>query len=219
MKAVIFDMDGVLVDTETIYMQMFYDLFTNNGFRVDKEDIYSIIGTSTETTWRLLGDMVVPSISANDVAELYHSKIPDHNNINFYDLKFPHVQQIMKKLTDRGIKIAIASSAPVEDIEKVIDQCNLNKYIDYFISGDSLIESKPNPEIYLHVMGKLNVKKENTIIIEDSYSGILAGKNSGAFVIAIKDRKFGINQTDADLIVPELLEAYNFILNKFTLQA
>lgn len=214
MKAVIFDMDGVLVDTESVYMQIFYDLFINNNFKVNKKDIYKIIGTSDETTWKLLGEMVEPSLSSEEVENLYYSQV-DTNSTNFYDLKFPHVQKILTSLKNKNIKTGIASTSSIDDIENMMKQTSIENKIDFYISGDSVSESKPNPEIYLQAMKKLNVSNEETIIVEDSYSGIRAGKIAGAFVIAIKDRKFGIDQSNADLIVQDLLEAYKYILKEF----
>ena len=214
MDAVIFDMDGVLVDTESVYMQEFYDLFINNDFKVNKKDIYSIIGTSTEVTWELLGAMISPTLSSEEVSKLYFEQV-DHSDTNFYDLKFPHVQKIFKSLNEKNIKTGIASNSSIDDIENMIDQCHIRENVDFYMSGESLKESKPNPEIYLQTMKELNAKSENTIIIEDSYSGIKAGKRAGAFVIAIEDRKFGIDQSEADLIVTDLLEAYNFIVEAY----
>lgn len=211
MKAVIFDMDGVLVDTESVKMQQLYDLFLAHNFKVEREDIYSIIGTANDVTWKMLGKMVDPQMTEKEVIELCEANI-DNSNLNFYDLKFPHVQSIFKLLKRKNVKTAIASNSSTDDIEKVIKQTNLVDHVDYYLSGRSLPEAKPNPAIYLRVMEELGVSKGKKVIIEDSYSGIQAGKRTDAFVIAIKDHKFGIDQSEADLIVEDLLEAYNYIV-------
>lgn len=217
MNAVIFDMDGVLVDTESISMQQIYELFVRNDFQISKQDVYSIIGTSTEASWELLGNMVEPKISSEEVSRLYYKEI-NNDNRDFADLKFPYVRQMIQKFKEKNIKMGIASSSSIKDIENMMKQCAIEKNIDFHISGDSLKNPKPHPDIYLKTMNNLKVQKENTIIIEDSYSGITAGKKSGAFVIAIEDKKFGINQSDADLIVTDLLDAYTAIIKRFGLE-
>ena len=89
--------------------------------------------------------------------------------------------------------------------------CDLRKYFTLIVSGEQFKESKPNPEIYLHAIKELNVNKDEAIIIEDSPKGILAANRAGIKVLALKDDKFGLDQSQADIIINELNDIIKLI--------
>ena len=82
---------------------------------------------------------------------------------------------------------------------------------DAVVSGEQFKESKPNPEIYLYTIKELNVNKDEAIIIEDSSKGILAANRAGIKVLALKDDKFGLDQSQADIIIDELNDIIKLI--------
>lgn len=92
-----------------------------------------------------------------------------------------------------------------------MDQAGLRKYFSLIVSGEQFKESKPNPEIYLYTIKELNVNKDEAIIIEDSSKGILAANRAGIKVLALKDDKFGLDQSQADIIINELNDIIKLI--------
>lgn len=211
-KAVIFDMDGVLVDSEPIYMQRFYEFFKYHDQDVNILDIYKVIGTSDHRTYEMLGELWTPVLSSEDFYDSF-SKHQHNIGFEFTDLLFPHVHYLMRNLKKNDIELGLASASPRKNIEAVLEQNNLKDYLTFTISGEEVYESKPNPEVYLQTMKNLGVKPENTIIIEDSPSGITAATKSGATVIAIKDNRFSLDQTHADYHATDIMDAYNIIVN------
>jgi len=216
LKAVIFDMDGVLVDSEPVYMNYFYEPFVRHNQDVSLQDIYSVIGTTMEDTWRILGEAWQPLKSLEEIQELYTHDV-DEAFVDYDDLKMPHIKHLMHQLQKNNIKMGVASASPKETIKRVLKECQLESYISFYVSGEEVKASKPAPDVYLEVMRALEVKPENTIVIEDSTLGIKAGKSAGATVIAMKDNRFGMDQSEADHFVNDHMESYHLIKRLFDL--
>ena len=104
----------------------------------------------------------------------------------------------------KEVKIALASSSSMLDINQMLDTHQLRSYFDVILSGNDFKETKPNPEIYLTAMSELGVEATESLIIEDSEKGIQAGKSADATVWAIEDKRFGMNQDKADMKVESL---------------
>lgn len=213
-KAVIFDMDGVIVDSEPIYMQTFYELFKAHNQEVTLEEIYTVIGTSSDKTWEILGNFWNPVLDSKTISNHYHEFEPSLEFV-YEDLIFPHMRYLLKRLREEDILVGLASASSRVAINNVITDTNIKDAFHSTISGEEVAASKPAPDVYLETMQRLGVKPENTIVIEDSPSGIKAGKSAGATVIAIKDHRFGLDQSQADHKVKDLMEAYNLIMKLF----
>ncbi len=215
-KAVIFDMDGVLIDSEPIYIQLFYQFFKDHNQHIAHEEIYKMIGSSNDNTYKFLASHWKPKISGSELEEIFMN----HNHsvhFNHKDLAFPHLHFLMNRLSDQGIKLALASASPRDTIESVVEDINIKHFLHSTISGEEVIASKPHPAVYLHTMDTLKVKPENTLVIEDSPFGIQAALASGATVIAIKDHRFNLNQEGAHYYASDLMHAYNIIMEHFNL--
>ena len=122
----------------------------------------------------------------------------------YAELLFPDVQEILTFLRQKEVKIALASSSSMLDINQMLDTHQLRSYFDVILSGNDFKETKPNPEIYLTAMSELGVEATESLIIEDSEKGIQAGKSADATVWAIEDKRFGMNQDKADMKVESL---------------
>ena len=96
-------------------------------------------------------------------------------------------------------------------VERCIEQLGLKGYIDYYCCGDQVLNPKPDPEIYLKSLDKIKVKTSEAIVIEDSYNGILAAKRAGLYTCARRDTQFGIDQSQADIIIDSLIDIIKVI--------
>ncbi len=104
----------------------------------------------------------------------------------------------------KKIKMAIASSSPMDTINEVVTTCKIESYFDCLISGRDLPESKPNPTIFLKASEQLRIPVEECLVIEDSYNGIKAGKRANMKVLAIKDKRFSQDVSLADDVIYDI---------------
>lgn len=217
MKAVIFDMDGVLVDSEPIYMNYFHTPFHLNNQKTKIQDLYPVIGTTMDDTWDILAETWVPKLTKTEMLDYFKDLDVDAAFKDYGDLRMPHLTHLLKFLKANKIKTAVASASPKSVIKRVLQECEIDTYFDFYVSGEEVNASKPAPDVYLKAMSVLNVKPENTLVIEDSTLGIQAGKSAGATVIAYKDNRFGLDQSKADYHVNDHMESYHQIRKLFRL--
>lgn len=209
-KAVIFDLDGTLIDSESHYVNGTIEWLSNCGIKTDYFEICKIIGITMEDTYAFIEKY--SGLDRSLIIEKNTEYFTKINPLDFRKLLFDDVKQCLINLKKQGIKISICSASPKDYIKQFIDECGLNDYIDSYYSGDECINSKPNPEIYNKAISQLNIKPKDVLIVEDAPAGIESAKGSGAYVVARNDAKFGLNQDDALFIFNDLKELDTIIL-------
>ncbi|MFV0559063.1 MAG: HAD family hydrolase [Enterococcus sp.] len=190
-ESIIFDMDGVLIDSEVFYFQRRMNFFDLKRIEPGSRNIKDYVGSSNANTWKQL---VPDSVELRQKLHKEYSVYRAIHDIHFPDVLRPEVRSVLKALKDAGKKIAIASSSPKHDIERMISECELGAYFDFVISGDELKETKPHPEIYQVSAAKLGGR---CLAVEDSIVGIQAAKAAGLYTLALK-QSFFIDQSQAD---------------------
>lgn len=210
--AVIFDMDGVIVDTEKFYLGTLAKLFEAEGIEVPFEDLCVTVGASYKdfkrnlVRWFELGGEHL----AEEEALARYNVWEERNQPDFAALLNHGVVETIAELKRRGVRVALASSSPMSNILLVLEACGLSDAFELVTSGEQFHESKPNPEIYLHTLENLGLPAGDCCCVEDSVPGITAGKAAGLTVFAKREDRFGFTQEAADRIVdaiPDLLEA------------
>ncbi|MBS7578077.1 MULTISPECIES: HAD family phosphatase [unclassified Enterococcus] len=209
-KAIIFDMDGVLVDTEHFYYQR-RENFLRDFYQLNLDHLPPkfFIGGNMKNTWQaVLGD----NYHKYDIAKLSDEYLAykEQHPLPYQELLFKAIPSTLQKLS-KAYPLALASSSSQKDIKRCLKVNQLSQYFKYQLSGDDFKESKPNPEIYLKAAQLLQVQPEECLVIEDSEKGIAAGKSAGMIVFAIKDYHYGLDQTAADQLIDSTDEIFRLI--------
>ena len=209
-KAVIFDMDGVLLDTEVEYVHRFERIFTSLDLHFTKEMASKVIGSSKQNTEILLKEWLENKISVEHFWNLWQ-KDSDEYPVDPLKIRVAYAKEVLGMLEEKGMKLALASSTEKDRILASMEKAKLLPYFDLVLSGHEFPYSKPHPMIYETCMKTMNLKKEECIIVEDSIYGIEAGKRSGCFVIAREVENYKLDQSKADAIVLDLREIVSIV--------
>lgn len=209
-QAVIFDMDGVLIDSEPVYQDYIYEGLRFRYPWVKREDLYPMAGMNSTEDKIFLAKLTRRDASdpafLEEVREIY-----DTCKVYYPDVMRPETPGVLSALKEMGLKLALASSNSTETITKVLRECGIGKYFDVVVSGDEFHESKPNPEIYIHTMQRLGYKAGECLIVEDSTYGIIAGADAGVKVAAVRDARFPFDQSRARFHVDSLGEILGLV--------
>lgn len=195
---IIFDLDGVIIDSETYYCKSIYNFFLSEGYPISQQASYQYAGLSPargeSLTKKLLGDSLG--------ADLWHRHLNQvlNNPLDYKSIVIPGVISLLDFSKMHSLKIGLASSGIRNNILNVLNILNISDYFDFVITGDDVANSKPDPEIYIRAAEYLNTSTDRCIVIEDSAPGITAAVQAGAYVIAKKDTRFGHSQELADIV-------------------
>lgn len=186
LKAVLFDMDGVIVDTEPLHKKAYYKTFEDLGIEVSDEFYASFTGASTKKVCERLIEKFDLKESHEEITAIkrkYFKYLFDHDQD--FDL-IPGVLSLIQHYHSNGVKLVLASSASNNTINWVFERFQLDPYFVGKISGADLQESKPHPEIFIKAAEIAGEPRENCMVIEDSTNGILAAHRSEIFCAAYK---------------------------------
>lgn len=185
-KAIIFDMDGVLFDTESFYYRRREVFLDQKGISIKHLPPSFFIGGNMKQIWRAILREEYENWDILRLQEEYLEYKRQHP-LPYKELIFTDVKNVLLELKKKNIKLALASNSTKEDILRALSETQLMGYFDMIMSGQEVKESKPSPDVYLKVMEELGVKSTETLIIEDSEKGIQAGVSSKADVWAIRE--------------------------------
>ncbi|MFX0043185.1 MAG: HAD family hydrolase [Candidatus Hodarchaeota archaeon] len=199
---VIFDVDGVLVDTGPFHFESWLKMANEIGKKFTKKFFDITFGQqSVPITRKLVG----PKVEQHLVEKWAGLKEQYYREIVRDKLEpLPGVLNLVKDLKNKNFKLAIGSSGPPENVELVIKTLNLTQDFDAIITAAEVKRSKPEPDVFLIAAEKLKLDPKNCIVIEDAPVGIEAAKRAGMPVIALRTTHCNVDLLDADLIVSDL---------------
>lgn len=209
-KAIIFDMDGVLFDTENFYLKRRETFLAEKGISISHVDAKEFIGGRLEEVWRKFLAHYDLHFDVKELRAEYTTYKSQHK-APYADLIFPDVKEVLETLYRMNIQMGLASNSELSDIKLALESSGIASYFSVVLSGSDFTQAKPNPEIYNVACDKLGFDKAETLIIEDSEKGIAAGKAAEIDVMAIRDKIFGIDQSQADMIVEDLMDVLAYV--------
>jgi beta-phosphoglucomutase len=200
---VIFDMDGVLVDTAWAHRRSWFDLAAKEGLAMSEEFFRRTFGMQNDAILPLLR----PGISQEQMDRLADWKELRYRDIVKEQVELaPGVEALLKDLKEHGFRLAIGSSAPPENLDVFWNQCALAEWFDARVTKEQIAHSKPSPETFLKAAEKLGLPPARCAVVEDAVPGVQAGKAAGMRVVAVTTTRQREHLTQADRIVDSLSE-------------
>jgi HAD superfamily hydrolase (TIGR01509 family) len=202
-KAALFDMDGLLVDTESLSVAAAEKICKDLGIDIKKEEVTDIVGVTAK---KFYGELQKNKNLDHKPQKL----IEEHNNVYESSLEngvkaYPGAKELPRKLKEAELKIALVSGSSRWQIDTTLKNIGMENVFDLILSCDDITKSKPSPQGFLVAAEKLGVKPEECIVFEDSMYGIEAGKRAGMTVVGVVNDG-GQDIESADIIINTLAD-------------
>lgn len=213
LKAVIFDMDGVIVDSEPLHIKAERMLFAPLGIDVSDEELQSYMGRTPQI---LLADIIRKYGLDTTLDEVYPKHKENLAKLYRDEVKpIPGALDTIHSLRSSDIDLAIASSSDLLLISTVLDKFELDEKFASYVSGEEVKNVKPHPDIFLEAAQRLGVRPKECVVVEDSNAGVRAAKSAGMTCIGFESPNSPNQDLDlADLVVDDLTDLRVDLLNR-----
>lgn len=182
-NAVIFDMDGVIVDTEPVHRYAYFKHFDELKVLVTDEMFATYTGNSTRNVFQKLKSTFEINHEVEDLIQRKRAIFNDAFDTKEDLYLIEGVENLIKNLHASGFELIVASSASKVTIERVFKRFHLHQYFSHIVSGEDFPKSKPHPAIFEHAASLSKFPKDECIVIEDSWNGIEAAVAAGIFCV------------------------------------
>lgn len=214
-ETVIFDMDGVIVDSEPIHMSIEQQLFKRLGINVSIEEHSSYVGTSSQNMWSSIIKKNRLNIGVEDIVQtkkkLFLGYLSEAQNLK----PIRGITEFINELKTQGFKLVLASSSNLDTINSVLFKLGLNETFLIRVSGEEVVRSKPDPEIFLKAAKLSNSQVFQCVVVEDSENGVTAAKLAGMKCVGYLNPNSGFqNLANADLIIESFNQIDTNLLKK-----
>ncbi len=207
-KAVIFDLDGLLMDSEPLWGQVDFEMLGERGFKPTEELFRRRLGTGNKKTVEIYKEEFGLSDNVNAFAQERQERV-----FKLLDQHVPPMEgaeTLVRSLADKEIKLAIATSGHhKERMQKILKELGISNFISAIVTGEELERLKPFPDIFLHAAGKLNVNSQDCLVFEDAPNGIEAAKAAGMMAYGVnrdEETRRQLKEKGADNVFSSLLE-------------
>lgn len=199
METIIFDMDGVIIDSEPLLCKLEMGLLEELGGKITAEEHDAFVGVTDCQMWTTLKKRFNIQLPLEEIIEISKKRVAE--NIHQFNL-VDNFEQFMIALYNEGYIMGLASSNNRKIVDLIVDRFQLDKYLKVFITGEDVTHGKPNPEIFLKAAQQMNAEPSNCLVIEDAANGVAAAKAAGMKCIGLKNPGSGEqNLSQADLII------------------
>ena len=204
LEAVIFDMDGVIIDSEPLHFQVDLDVLRGLNVNLVQHDLEQYVGMTNPEMWKLLKERHGITESIEELIDIQLGQKLTTLKKSDYE-PIDGIPELLAALSEAEIKLALASSSPVRFIDAVLDKFGIAPSFMHRISGEEMERGKPAPDIFLKAAELLNVAPAGCVVIEDSRNGVAAAKAAGMSCIGYRNVNSGEQDlSKADIVVDSI---------------
>ena len=210
-KGVIFDLDGVLIDTGQFHRQSWYDLAREEDFQMSDELFYSTFGMQN---YQIIPLLVRRDLTVEDIERMSEWKERRYRELISGKLTLQEgARGLIDELKSNGFLLAIGTSAPQANLAFMLEHTGVDDCFDAYVTGEEVSNSKPAPDTFLKAAEKLSLTPGCCLVVEDAVQGVQAAKKAGMKVVAVCTTRQREDLEEADLIVDSLgeLKADDFL--------
>jgi HAD superfamily hydrolase (TIGR01509 family) len=185
--AVIFDMDGVLLDSEVLARRLWVEVFADAGYDMPESIYHKTVGRTMAASRQLFHEYF-PTINAVQMDELFRVQDALYRTQSAQGEQLrPGVVDLLDYLQKRGVVCAVGSSTYIDDVEEALTANGIRDYFSVVVGGDMVAKGKPAPDIYLKCLKELGLDAADCLVIEDSKNGLLAAREAEISAVMIPD--------------------------------
>lgn len=207
-RAVIFDMDGVIIDSMKYHKTAWQDTFKKIGVNISKFDVYEREGEKYTKSAHDFLKRKFKKIDPKMIAEVVKIRKAIFRKVAKKPALFKGARELLNKFDKKGILLGLVTATLNREVKRVLPT-DIYKRFDVIVSGDDVKKGKPHPEPYLKAIKKLKVRKKDTAVIENAPYGIRSAKKAGVFCVAVETSLPKRYLKEADLIVKSIDKVYN----------